>query len=68
MLGYVNSAPGQAYFKEKAKRTTNLASINSTEVKQMPIPLPPTLEEQDQLVVALQEAKREAARLRESAK
>ena len=68
VLGYVNSAPGQAYFKEKAKRTTNLASINSTEVKQMPIPLPPTLEEQDQLVVALQEAKREAARLRESAK
>ena len=40
-LAVINSAYGQAYFRSKAKRTTNLASINSKEVARFPLPLPP---------------------------
>jgi type I restriction enzyme, S subunit len=39
-LAVINSSYGQAYFRSKAKRTTNLASINSTEVGQFPMPVP----------------------------
>lgn len=42
LLAVINSSHGQAYFRSKAKRTTNLASINSTEVAALPVPLPPT--------------------------
>lgn len=41
MLAYINSSAGLSYFRSKAKRTTNLASINSTEVSNLPVPLPP---------------------------
>jgi len=40
MLAYINSSAGLSYFRSKAKRTTNLASINSTEVSNLPVPLP----------------------------
>lgn len=52
LLAVINSSHGQAYFRSKAKRTTNLASINSTEVAALPVPLPPT-DRQDALVKAL---------------
>lgn len=41
VLAVMNSTYGQNYFRAKAKRTTNLASINSREVAGMEIPLPP---------------------------
>ena len=50
-LSVINSAYGQAYFRSKAKRTTNLASINSKEVSRFPLPLPP-VDEQRSLVNA----------------
>jgi type I restriction enzyme S subunit len=40
ILAYINSSAGQSYFRSKAKRTTNLASINSKEVFNLPVPLP----------------------------
>ena len=40
LLAYINSPSGRAYFRSKAKRTTNLASINSKEVAGLPLPLP----------------------------
>jgi len=49
LLSYMNSGIGRAYFRSKAKRTTNLATINSSEVRAMPVVLPP-LEEQSKLV------------------
>lgn len=52
LLAVINSSHGQAYFRSKAKRTTNLASINSTEVAALPVPLPPT-DRQEALVTAL---------------
>ena len=49
---YATSGFGKRYFLGAAKQTTNLASMNSTQLKQMPLPLP-TIQEQDQLVVFL---------------
>ncbi len=73
VLAVINCAHGQSYFRSKAKRTTNLASINSREVAGLPIPLP-SVPEQRNLLRALNAgvseaaAKRtEAATLRQSA-
>lgn len=67
VLAVINSGHGQAYFRSKAKRTTNLASINSTEVRELPLPLPP-LETQQTLTKALVAARARAATLREQAR
>ena len=41
----VSSFYGKAYFLSCAKQTTNLASINSTQLKKFPVLLPPLLEQ-----------------------
>lgn len=46
---YTASPAGRAYFQSVGKQTTNLASINSTQVKGMPVPVPPRAE-QDRLL------------------
>lgn len=46
---YTASPPGRHYFLSAAKQTTNLASISSTELKAMPIPLR-TLDEQEAIL------------------
>ena len=46
VLDVINSSYGQAYFRSKAKQTTNLASINSREVASLPLPLPKITEQQ----------------------
>jgi type I restriction enzyme, S subunit len=38
---YMSSAAGRAYFLSCAKQTTNLASINKTQLSAMPVPVPP---------------------------
>jgi type I restriction enzyme S subunit len=38
---YTSSARGKRYFARIAKQTSNLATINSTEIKAMPVPVPP---------------------------
>ncbi|RDC68529.1 hypothetical protein DLJ49_19805 [Rhodovulum sp. 12E13] len=42
---YVNSELGRRYFEEASKQTTNLASINMTQLRGCPIPLPPLAEQ-----------------------
>lgn len=42
---YTNSESGKRYFQEAAKQTTNLASINLTQLRACPIPLPPLAEQ-----------------------
>lgn len=49
---YGGGPTGKSYFLDCAKRTTNLASINSTQLKAMPIPLPP-IQEQDEILAVL---------------
>lgn len=46
------SPRGKAYFFDCAKRTTNLASINSSQLKALPVPLP-TIEVQDEIIRAV---------------
>jgi len=45
LMYYANSEPGIHYFKEAGKQTTNLASINLSQLKNFPIPLPPCNEQ-----------------------
>jgi type I restriction enzyme S subunit len=40
-----NSPFGRSYFASASKQTTNLASINMTQLKQCPLPLPGTVEQ-----------------------
>lgn len=73
VLAVINSSHGQAYFRSKAKRTTNLASINSKEVAGLPVPELSPVRQQDVLndlsaQVHAADAKRTAAAtLRQSA-
>ncbi|MFG3551695.1 hypothetical protein [Streptomyces sp. NPDC047725] len=57
---YTASPEGRAYFQRVGKQTTNLASINSTQVKQMPVPVPP-VEEQRRLLGPVHAARERAA-------
>ncbi|MFN3298031.1 hypothetical protein [Caldimonas sp.] len=73
VLAVINSSHGQAYFRSKAKRTTNLASINSKEVASLPVPAIPVNRQQALLtdlntqMQAAQAKSAEAAALRQSA-
>jgi len=42
---YVNSELGRRFFEDASKQTTNLASINMTQLRGCPIPLPPLAEQ-----------------------
>lgn len=44
---------GKAYFLKVAHKTTNLACINSTKLKAFPVQIPPTLDEQREIVAIL---------------
>lgn len=66
VLSVINSSYGQAYFRSKAKRTTNLASINSKEVGGFPLPLP-TVPEQQDMIDKLFAGQAEAEQKREDA-
>ncbi|GCB45851.1 type I restriction-modification system [Streptomyces sp. NL15-2K] len=57
---YTASSEGRAYFLRVGKQTTNLASINSTQVKKMPVPVPP-LEEQQRLLGPVRAARKRVA-------
>lgn len=55
-LAYLGQSPyGKAYFLTVAHRTTNLASINTTKLKGLPVPIA-TCEEQAEIVEMLQAA------------
>jgi type I restriction enzyme S subunit len=54
---YFNSPVGRRYFETAAKQTTNLASINATELRGCPVPIPP-MAEQARIVYKVQELMR----------
>ncbi len=49
---YLNSSVARAYFANASKQTTNLASINKTQLRGCPIPIPP-LAEQHRIVAKI---------------
>ncbi len=51
---YLNATPARAYFAASSKQTTNLASINMTQLKACPFPVPP-LAEQHRIVAKVDE-------------
>nr|WP_301291169.1 restriction endonuclease subunit S [Robbsia andropogonis] len=57
VLEYVNSPAGRAYFRGRGKSTSGLNTLNSTVVRQMPIPVPP-LDIQKSISDELKEARR----------
>ena len=54
---YLNSPVGRRYFESASKQTTNLASINATELRGCPVPVPP-LAEQLRIVAKVDELMR----------
>ncbi|MFI2354359.1 hypothetical protein ACH5AG_06640 [Streptomyces anulatus] len=60
LASYLASPPGKRYFLGVAKQTTNLASINSSQVKKAPVPIVP-LAEQERVVTSLAEGKSQLA-------
>jgi type I restriction enzyme S subunit len=50
---FANSPVGRRYFEGAAKQTTNLASINMTQLRNCPVPIPP-LEEQRRIIVTVE--------------
>jgi len=65
-MAVINSGYGQSYFRSKAKRTTNLASINSKEVAGLPVPLLP-INDQRLLMLTLENSTSAAATKRTEA-
>ncbi|MEO8807908.1 MAG: restriction endonuclease subunit S, partial [Burkholderiaceae bacterium] len=61
---FLNSADARSYFAASAKQTTNLASINMSELRHLPFPLPP-LAEQHCIVARVEELRALCAQLRE---
>ncbi len=61
---YLNSPVARAYFASSAKKTTNLASINMTELKHCSFPLPP-LAEQSRIVARVEQLRQLCAELRQ---
>ncbi|HBB78414.1 MAG TPA: restriction endonuclease subunit S [Pseudomonas sp.] len=51
---YLNSGPARAYFAAASKQTTNLASINKTQLQRCPVSLPP-VSEQGRIVAKIDE-------------
>ena len=49
---YGGSSRGKSYFLNCSKQTTNLASMNSTQLKKLPVPIP-RLDEQEQILERL---------------
>ena len=59
----VESDIAKRYFNRVAKRTTNLASTNKTQVRAFRFPLPPTTEEQRQIATVIKASKATIAAL-----
>jgi type I restriction enzyme S subunit len=55
---FAGSTPAQFYFMTKAKQSTNLASISSTNIMELPIVLPPESEQQELLDLLANETSR----------
>jgi type I restriction enzyme, S subunit len=62
VLAYMQTRPSRIHFRKRAKKTTNLATINSTDVRELEIPVPP-LEIQKELAELWELASADAIKL-----
>jgi type I restriction enzyme, S subunit len=66
LLAYMQTSPSRGHFRRRAKKTTNLSTINSTDVRELSIPVPP-LPEQERIADIWRNARRKADLLLASA-
>lgn len=66
LLEYMSSAPARNHFRARAKFTTNLASINSNDLRELSLPLPPLSVQQD-MIKFMQASRAEIAALKADA-
>jgi type I restriction enzyme S subunit len=66
-LEYMNSVPARNHFRARAKFTTNLASINSNDLRELSLPVPP-MAAQATVVNRVEAGRAEVARLKADAK
>lgn len=66
VLEYMHTAPARSHFRARAKFTTNLATINSRDLRELILPVPP-LDVQRLLVAEVRAIRSEMARLRTAA-
>lgn len=68
IMEWFNTEAGRRHFFRNAKTTSGLGTLNSTDIRTAPVPLPDNLNVQRQIVRALREARRKAETLREEAR
>lgn len=68
IMEWFNTEAGRQHFFRNAKTTSGLGTLNSTDIRTAPVPLPDNLEVQKQIVHALREARRQAREFREEVK
>lgn len=67
VLEYMNSVPARNHFRARAKFTTNLASINSNDLRELSLPVPP-LAAQQAMMDRVEAGRAEIAKLQAVAK
>ena len=67
LLEYMSSVPARNHFRARAKFTTNLASINSNDLRELYLPLP-ALRVQQAMIERVQSGRAEIAKLKADAK
>lgn len=66
LLAYMQTSPSRGHFRRRAKNTTNLSTINSTDVRELSVPMPP-LAQQQAIAGIWSNARAESDRLRAEA-
>jgi type I restriction enzyme, S subunit len=67
LLEYMSSIPARNHFRARAKFTTNLASINSNDLRELSLPIPPPAAQQT-MVKRVEAGRAEIAKLKADAK
>ncbi len=67
LMEWFNTEAGRMHFFRNAKTTTGLGTLNSTDIRTAPVPLPESLDEQRKIVRKLREARTRAAAKRTEA-
>lgn len=61
LMEWFNTEAGRMHFFRNAKTTSGLVTLNSTDIRTAPVPLPESLDEQRKIVRKLREARNRAA-------